>query len=300
MWRRGAVVDRRYRLFERIGSGGAASVYCADDLRLRRRVALKVLHPELADDQRFVERFRHEAWTAASLQHPRIVAVYDRGEWEGAHYIAMEYVRGRSLRALIEQEAPLPPSRAIELTVEVLEAAGFTHRRGIIHRDLKPENVLVDDGGRLKVTDFGIACPGPSDNTGTGSVLGTASYLSPEQALGGVLTPASDLYSIAIILYELIVRRVPFEAERAVAAARKHIFQQPVPPGRFSNAVTPELDAIIMRALAKAPADRFPDADTLIASLEHAKAKLEPASGFPQQRLARFAGCTQVAAATAA
>jgi serine/threonine-protein kinase len=187
----------------------------------------------------------------------------------------MEYVRGRSLRSIIEQEAPLPPSRAIDLTVQLLEAAGFIHRRGIVHRDLKPENVIVDDDGRLKVTDFGIAHLGSSNSTETGTVLGTAGYLSPEQALGEAATGVSDLYSIGIILYELALGRLPFEAERSVAVALKHIYQQPVSPGTLSNAVTPELDAIIMRALEKAPACRFPDAETFIASLEQTKAKLE-------------------------
>lgn len=276
IWDPGVVVDDRYTVLGRIGSGGTANVYCAGDIRLRRKVALKVLRPELAYDHLLVDRFRREARTVASLPHPHIVTVYDRGVWEGTDYIAMEYVRGRSLRSLIEREAPLPPSRAIDLTVQLLEAAGFIHRRGIIHRDLKPENVIVGNGGRLRVTDFGIACPGPSRSDETRrTVLGTASYLSPEQALGGVLTAASDLYSIGIILYELVVRRVPFEDERAVAVARKHIFDQPVPPGRFCQAVTPELDAIIMRALEKAPARRFPDAETLIASLEHVKARSE-------------------------
>jgi serine/threonine protein kinase len=203
-------------LFERIGSGGAATVHCADDSGAPAQGGPQSPPSELADDHRFVERFRRDPWTAASLHHPHIVTVYGRGESEAAYYIVMEYGRGRSLRSLVEQEAPLQPSRATDLMVQVLEAAGFTHRRGIIHRDVESENVLADDGGCLKVTDFGIASPGPSDNAGTGIVLGTASYLSPEQALGGVLTAPSDRYSIAIILYELVVRRVPFEGDHAV------------------------------------------------------------------------------------
>src|SRR5688572_5332579 len=172
----------------RLGSGGMADVWCAEDLQLGRKVALKLLHRRFAEDSDFVERFRREASAAAGLQHPNVVAVYDRGEWDGTYYIAMEYLEGETLKDLIVREAPLEADRAIELTIQVLRAARFAHKRGIIHRDLKPHNVMVDAEGRAKVADFGIARAGASDMTETGSILGTAQYLSPEQAQGHAVT----------------------------------------------------------------------------------------------------------------
>src|SRR5919206_1417282 len=176
----GTVVDGRYSIISRLGSGGMAEVYCAQDLQLGRRVALKLLYRRFAEDSAFVERFRREASAAAGLQHPNVVSVYDRGEWDGTSYIAMELVDGRTLRDLVQEQGPLDPVRAIDCTIGVLRAARFAHRRGIIHRDLKPHNVLVDGEGRTKVTDFGIARAGASDMTETGSILGTAQYMSPE------------------------------------------------------------------------------------------------------------------------
>ena len=268
------IVDGRYRIVGRVGSGGMADVYCAEDLQLGRRVALKVLHGRFAEDPEFVERFRREARSAAGLNHQHVVSVYDRGEWDGTYYIAMELLDGRSLKAIIQQEAPLDPARAIDLTVQVLRAARFAHRRGIIHRDLKPHNVIVDDEGRAKVTDFGIARAGASDMTQTGSIMGTAQYLSPEQAQGYAVSEPSDLYSIGVILYELLTGRVPFEGESAVTIALKHVNERPVPPSRFNPAVSPELEAVVLRALEKDPARRFPDADAFTAALEHARAAL--------------------------
>ena len=268
------IVDGRYRVVDRVGSGGMADVYCAEDLQLGRRVALKVLHSRFAEDPEFVERFRREARSAAGLNHQHVVSVYDRGEWDGAYYIAMEFLDGRSLKAIIQEEAPLDPARAIDLTVQVLRAARFAHRRGIIHRDLKPHNVIVDDEGRAKVTDFGIARAGASDMTQTGSIMGTAQYLSPEQAQGYAVSEPSDLYSIGVILYELLTGRVPFEGESAVTIALKHVNERPMPPSQFNPAVSPELEAVVLRALEKDPARRFPDADAFIAALEHARAAL--------------------------
>ena len=177
-----SVVDGRYRILDRVGTGGMADVYCAQDLQLGRRIALKILHPRFAEDPEFVERFRREASSAAGLQHQHVVSVYDRGEYDGTYYIAMEYVDGRSLKRIVQEEGPLDPPRAIDLVIQVLRATRFAHRRGIIHRDLKPHNVLVDADGRAKVADFGIARAGASDMTETGSIMGTAQYLSPEQA----------------------------------------------------------------------------------------------------------------------
>jgi serine/threonine-protein kinase len=161
------VVDGRYRVVARIGSGGMADVWCAEDLQLGRRVALKLLHGRFADDREFVERFRREASSAAGLQHPNVVSIYDRGEWDGTSYIAMEFVDGEPLKALIDREGPLEPARAIDLTIQVLRAARFAHRRGIVHRDLKPHNVIVDGEGRAKVADFGIARAGASASSST-------------------------------------------------------------------------------------------------------------------------------------
>src|SRR3954453_10126612 len=186
----------------------------------------------------------------------------------------MEYLDGGSLKQIIQHEGPLDPERAIELTVQILRAARFAHRRGIIHRDLKPHNVIVDEEGRAKVTDFGIARAGASDMTQTGSIMGTAQYLSPEQAQGFAVSEPSDLYSVGIILYELLTGRVPFEGERAVTIALKQVNERPVPPSAFNRAVTPELEAVVLRALEKDPARRFPDADAFIAALEHARAAL--------------------------
>ncbi len=261
------IVDNRYRIINRIGSGGMADVYCAEDLQLGRKVALKLLYRRFAEDAEFVERFRREASSAAGLQHQHVVSVYDRGEFDGTYYIAMEYLEGRSLKRLVVEEAPLDPGRAADLVTQVLRAARFAHKRGIIHRDLKPQNVIVDDDGRVKVTDFGIARAGASDMTQTGSIMGTAQYLSPEQAQGHAVSAASDLYSVGIILYELLTGRLPFEGESAVTIALKQVNEVPVPPSQLNPAVSPQLEAVVMRALEKDPARRFPDADEMISAL---------------------------------
>ena len=222
------VIDGRYRVLDRIGSGGTAAVYRAEDLVLGRTVALKLLHDCFAQDQEFVERFRLEASRQAGLHHRHIVSVFDRGEWDGTHYIAMEYVPGRSLKSLIREEAPLAPEHAIELVVQLLHAARYIHGRGIIHRDLKPDNAIVGSDGQLKLTDFGISRAGASDLTQTGTVLGTAQYVAPEQAEGHAVSAATDLYSIGVILYELLTGRVPFEGETVVAILLQHVKERPI------------------------------------------------------------------------
>src|SRR4051812_42653466 len=262
------VVDERYSIINRIGSGGMADVYCAQDLQLGRKVALKLLYRRFAEDEEFVERFKREASAAAGLQHPNVVGVYDRGEWDGTYYIAMEYLEGRSLKQVLQEEGPLPADRAIDIVIQILRAARFAHQRGIIHRDIKPHNVILDEEGRAKVTDFGIARAGASDMTETGSIMGTAQYLSPEQAQGHAVTVGSDLYSVGVILYELLTGSVPFEGETAVAVAFKQVSAEPRPPSELNSAIPPALDAIVMRALAKDPAQRFADADEFIAALE--------------------------------
>ena len=275
---RDTVVDERYKVLNRIGSGGMADVYCAEDLQLGRRVALKLLYRRFAEDDEFVERFRREASSAAGLQHPNVVAVYDRGEFDGTYYIAMEYLEGRSLKQVVRQDGALDPDRAIDIVIQILKAARFAHRRGIVHRDIKPHNVIVDDEGRAKVTDFGIARAGASDMTETGSIMGTAQYLSPEQAQGHPVDARSDLYSIGVVLYELLTGRVPFDAESAVTIALKQVSEEPVPPSDFNAAVSDQLEDVVMRALQKDPAFRFADAEEFIEALEQARG-IPPGTG---------------------
>ena len=264
----GSVVDGRYRVLRRIGSGGMADVWLAEDQHLQRQVALKVLHSRFAQDREFVERFRREAESAAGLNHPNVVSVYDRGEVDGTYYIAMQYLEGRSLKELID--VGLTPEQSVYLIRQVLEGARFAHRHGIVHRDLKPQNVIVDDDGKAVVTDFGIARAGVSEITQTGSVMGTPHYLSPEQAQGEEVTPVSDLYSIGVMLYEALARRVPFEGESAVAVAMKQVSQAPQRPSSINPQVSPALDAVVMRALEKSPGERFQNADAFIAALDAA------------------------------
>jgi len=264
----GSIVDNRYRVLRRIGSGGMADVWLAEDTHLQRQVALKVLHRRYLQDAEFVGRFQREAEHAAGLQHPNIVAVFDRGSDEGVNYIAMRYVQGPTLKELIDRG--LSPDQAVALVRQVLEGARFAHRNGIVHRDLKPQNVIVDEEGKAVVTDFGIARAGISDITQTGSVMGTPQYLSPEQAQGFEVTPVSDLYSIGVILYEALTRRVPFEADSAVAVAMKQVSEVPQRPSSINPAVSPALDAVVMRALEKEPGQRFQSADAFIAALDAA------------------------------
>jgi beta-lactam-binding protein with PASTA domain/predicted Ser/Thr protein kinase len=268
------IIDGRYRVISRLGSGGMADVYLAQDQLLGREVAVKVLHHHFAEDQEFVERFRREASSAAALSHPNIVAIFDRGEWNGTYYIAMEYVAGRTLKAIVREQGALDPASAIDIVVQILRAARFAHKRGVIHRDLKPHNVILDEEGRARVTDFGIARAGASDMTLTGSIMGTAQYLSPEQAQGLAVTAASDLYSVGVILYELLTGVVPFEGETAVAIAFKQVSAEPQPPSALRQGIPASLDAIVLRALAKDPAQRYADADELIAALEHERQAL--------------------------
>ncbi len=269
------LVDGRYRIKHRIGSGGMADVYCAEDTHLGREVALKVLHRRFAQDQEFVERFRREAASAAGLQHPNVVGVFDRGEHDGTYYIAMEHLSGRTLKDVLAEEAPLSQERAIDLGVQILHAAGFAHRRGVIHRDFKPHNVIVDENGNAKVTDFGIARRGASEMTETGSIMGTAQYLSPEQAQGHAVTASSDLYSIGVMLYEMLTGRLPFEGDSAVSVALKHLSEPPLPPSQLRPDLNPALEAVVMGALAKQPEHRWQSADDFAAALEGARAQVE-------------------------
>src|SRR5918997_1805005 len=269
---RDTMVDGRYRITRRLGSGGMADVYEAEDTQLGRRVALKLLYSRFAEDAEFVERFRREASSAAGLNHPNVVQVFDRGQWDGTYYIAMELLEGRNLKQIVREHGALEPGLAVDIVLQILKAARFAHRRGVVHRDIKPHNVIVDDEGRAKVTDFGIARPGASDMTETGSIMGTAQYLSPEQAQGQPVDARSDLYSIGIVLYELLTGRVPFDAESAVTVALKQVSEAPVPPSQIVDSVPPALEAVVLRAMEKDPGRRFVDADEMIAALESALA----------------------------
>jgi serine/threonine-protein kinase len=300
------IIDGRYRVISRLGSGGMADVYLAQDQLLGREVAVKVLHHHFAEDHEFVERFRREASSAAGLSHPNIVAIFDRGEWNGTYYIAMEYVAGRTLKAIVREQGALDPASAIDIVVQILRAARFAHKRGVIHRDLKPHNVILDEEGRARVTDFGIARAGASDMTLTGSIMGTAQYLSPEQAQGLAVSAASDLYSVGVILYELLTGVVPFEGETAVAIAFKQVSAEPLPPSALRQGIPASLDAVVLRVLAKDPAQRYADADELIAALERERQALPALSAttaapdsYAQHAAGAYAGAGWLLAAPA-
>jgi eukaryotic-like serine/threonine-protein kinase len=268
--RKGTIVDERYRLDRKIGTGGMADVWLAEDTELDRQVAIKLLHDRFAQDTEFVQRFQREAQSAAGLQHPNVVGVFDRGSFRDTYFIAMEYVDGPSLKELVK--GGMGTKDAVDFTRQILNAARFAHRKGIVHRDLKPQNVLIDDEGRARVADFGIARAGEnSDITATGSVMGTAQYISPEQAQGKPTTPRSDIYSIGVILYEALTGRVPFEGESAVAVALKQVSETPRRPSAIDPKIPPALDAVVMRALAKDPEARFTDADAFLKALDAAE-----------------------------
>ena len=264
------VFDGRYLVVRKLGTGGMANVYLAEDQELGRRVAIKMLDDRHSQDEQFVERFRREAKNAAGLSHPNIVSIYDRGQAEGTYYIAMEYLEGRTLKELLVARGPTPLAVAIDYARQILAALGFAHRHGIVHRDIKPHNVVVAPDGRLKVTDFGIARAGTSQMTETGSIIGTAQYLSPEQAKGAPVTPASDIYSVGIVLYEMLTGSVPFTGDTPLEIAMKHLSATPEPPSEKRPEVPHELDSIVLRALAKDPADRYQDAEAMDADLARA------------------------------
>jgi serine/threonine-protein kinase len=259
----GAVFDGRYRIERKLGAGGMADVYLAEDQELGRRVAIKILNDRHAADDSFIERFRREAKNAAGLSHPNIVSIYDRGEAEGTYYIAMEFLDGRSLKELIVGRGPAPVKTAIDYARQILAAVGFAHRHGIVHRDIKPHNVLVSGEGRLKVTDFGIARSGASQMTEVGSIIGTAQYLSPEQARGARVDQTSDLYSVGVVLYEMLTGQVPFTGDTPLEIAMKHLSEVPTPPSELRPEVPHDLDSVVLRALAKDPAERYQSADEM-------------------------------------
>jgi beta-lactam-binding protein with PASTA domain len=259
--------DGRYRIIRKLGTGGMANVYLAEDQELGRRVAIKILNDRHAGDEQFVERFRREAKNAAGLSHPNIVSIYDRGEAEGTYYIAMEYLDGRSVKELIVARGPAPIPLAIDYARQILAALRFAHRNGVVHRDIKPHNIMVGDEGRLKVTDFGIARAGTSQMTEVGSIIGTAQYLSPEQAKGAPVDQTSDLYSLGIVLYELLTGTVPFNGDTPVEIAMKHLSTVPPEPSALRPEVPEDLDAIVVRSLGKTPEERYGSAEEMDADL---------------------------------
>ena len=266
------VLGGRYELGSPLGRGGMAEVRRARDTRLGRQVAVKLLRPDLAGDPTFLARFRREAQASAGLNHPNIVAVYDTGEEKGpangvnAPYIVMELVEGHTLRELIRDERKILPDRALEFTAGVLDALAYSHRAGIVHRDIKPANVMLTTAGRVKVMDFGIAravADTSATMTQTAAVIGTAQYLSPEQARGETVDARSDIYSAGCLLYELLVGQPPFRGDSPVSVAYQHVRENPVPPSKLDPLVTPSMDAIVLKALAKDPADRFQTASEM-------------------------------------
>jgi predicted Ser/Thr protein kinase len=275
----GDVIADRYELEELCGSGGMSSVFRACDRLLDRRVALKILHEHYADDDDYVERFRREARAVAQLSHPHIVTVIDRGEDGGNQFIVFEYVDGENLKQFVGRSGRLPLRRAVEIAISVAEGLAFAHANGLVHRDVKPQNVLVDEEGEIKVTDFGIARSLDVDHgvTQTGTVMGTSNYISPEQASGQPVTPATDVYSLGIVLWELLTGDVPFPGETFVAVALRHINDPPPDLLELRPDAPPRLRAVVERALAKEPERRFPSMEAFAAELRAVLKELDGA-----------------------
>jgi eukaryotic-like serine/threonine-protein kinase len=279
----GDVIADRYELEELVDHGGMSSVYRGHDRLLERKVALKVLHSHFLDDPEYVERFRREARAVAQLSHPHIVTVIDRGSSDGHQFIVFEYVDGENLKQLLERTGPLPVERTIELGIEIADALAFAHAHDLVHRDVKPQNVLVDATGNVKVTDFGIARSLDVEHgvTQTGTVLGTSNYLSPEQAAGEPVTPASDIYSLGVVLYELLTGDVPFRGDNLVVVAMKHVTERP--PGLLEQRpdIPLRLARAVEHALEKDPEQRFASMDAFVNELRRCRDEL---GGFEADR----------------
>lgn len=263
-----SLLKRRYRVMGRLGEGGMAIVYQGHDLQTGRDVAIKTLQAQFAADAAFRARFAREARAATALSHPNIIDVYDVGEEDGTPYLVMELVRGQTLKAIIAAEAPFHPGDVAELLAQVGGALDYAHSRGYVHRDIKPGNILVDDHGRARVVDFGIAKGlGDSDLTATGEGLGTVGYLAPEQAEGLMATPASDVYSLGVVAFEMLTGALPFRAETPIGVVMQHINDPAPPPSHVQKSVPPQVDAVILRALDKDPTRRWPSAGALATAL---------------------------------
>ncbi|MDP3012750.1 MAG: Stk1 family PASTA domain-containing Ser/Thr kinase [Candidatus Subteraquimicrobiales bacterium] len=258
-----AAFGNRYKVISKIGKGGMADVYKAEDAVLNRTVAVKVLHSQFAQEENFVARFRREAQAAAGLNHPNIVNIYDWGSEEDTYYIVMEYLAGRNLKEIIQERGPLPVEVAIDIASRVLSALHYAHKHEIIHRDIKPHNIIITADGDIKVTDFGIARAISATTTQTGSILGTAQYISPEQAKGELATVSSDVYSLGAVLYEMLVGRPPFEGDSPVSIALKQVHEAPMAPRAINPEIPETLERIVLKGLAKHPSDRYETAEEM-------------------------------------
>lgn len=253
-------LNKRYKLLRKIGTGGMADVYLAEDLLLDRQVAIKIMHPQLAEDPAFVERFKREARAVANLQHQNIVNVYDWGADEEVYYLVMEYLKGQNLKDFLNSRAPLAPDTVVDIASKICDALTEAHDHEIVHRDIKPQNIILTENGELKVTDFGIAKAASATMTQTGSILGTAHYISPEQALGRKVDVTSDIYSLGVLMYEMLTGDLPFRGDNPISVAMKHINENPLPPSRLRDDIPPGLERVIMKALNKDSAYRYPSA----------------------------------------
>jgi eukaryotic-like serine/threonine-protein kinase len=270
------VLGGRYRLVAPLGEGGMARVYRARDLRLNREVAVKILHDDLTRDPGFLTRFEREAQVVAGLAHPNIVPVYDVGGEDGAPYIIMEYIRGRTLKETLDAGGPLSEERAVAMMLPILDALGYAHRQGLIHRDVKPHNILLTTDGTPRLADFGIAHLVDTSTTRTAAILGSAQYLSPEQSRGEEATERSDIYACGIVLYEMLAGRPPFEGANALAVANRHLNAPPPSLAATAGPVTPELERTIGRALEKDPSARFADTSEMQAALQRPRTEWDP------------------------
>jgi serine/threonine-protein kinase len=291
------VFNGRYELQRRLARGGMADVFLARDRLLDRPVAIKVLFPDLASDPAFVERFRREAQAAANLNHPSIVSIFDWGQQDDTYFIVMEFIDGRSLADVIRTEGVVDADRAAEIASEVAGALGFAHRSGVIHRDIKPGNVLITSDGQVKVADFGIATVLSDTNTDltrAGTVMGTATYFSPEQAQGRTVDARSDLYSLGAVLFEMVTGRPPFKGETPLAVAIKHVQDQPPSPRALGANVAESLEAITLKLLAKNPENRYPSADDLRADLRRYRDGMHSLRRTPAIAVAAGTAPTQV------
>lgn len=265
-------LDNRYTILERIGGGGMADVYRAHDKLLDRSVAVKVLRSQFTDDEEFVTRFRREAQAAARLSHPNIVNIYDVGRDGDTYYIVMEYISGETLKERIVREGPLPVESAARVALEIAEALEHAHQNNIVHCDIKPHNILMTRTGRVKVTDFGIARAVTSATmTQTGTIIGSVHYFSPEQAKGSAVSAKSDIYSLGVVLYEMLTGVVPFTGETPISIALKHLQEEPTPLRELNPSLPPLLEALVLKAMAKNPDQRYPDIEAMIADLRMAQ-----------------------------